>query len=319
MSKSYVLKVVRSDMTTRNGFKWGGVGETTVAQDWAPTKECGNGLHGWLNGIGDISCQSISAEPGALWLTLEVDTLDVIDLSGKVKFPRALTLFMGSMIEAAVIVAEKANEQGPVIGITRSGGDRSTVSGGNRSMVSGGDRSTVSGGDDSTVSGGEGSTVSGGDRSMVSGGDSSTVSGGYRSTVSGGYRSTVSGGHLSMVSGGHLSMVSGGDDSTVSGGEGSTVSGGYRSTVSGGEGSTVSGGEGSTVSGGDSSTVSGGYRSTVSGGYLSTVSGGDGSVLQITYYDARKHIATAYVGEKGIKPYTFYRLNSNHEFEEVTQ
>ena len=212
MEKKYVLKVVRSDLTTRDGFKWGGVGETTVALDWDPTPECGSGLHGWLNGVGDIRCQSISESDDALWLALEVEG-EVVDLGGKVKFEKAKTLYVGTMSEAATVVADLAGEQGPVIGITRSGGDGSTILGGYSSKVSGGSDSVVSGGEGSTVSGGEGSTVSGGDRSMVSGGSHSPASG--RS------HSTVSGGHWSTVSGGDRSTVSGGDESTVSGGDGS--------------------------------------------------------------------------------------------------
>ena len=182
MEKKYVLKVVRSNMTTGNGFKWGGVGETTVAPDWDPTPVCGGGLHGWLNGVGYTGCQSISDSEEALWLALEVEG-EVVDLDRKVKFERAKTLFVGKMSEAAAVVAAHAGERGAVIGIVRSAGDESTVSGGDWSTVSGGDESTVSGGDWSTVSGGDESTVSGGDESTVSGREGSTVSGGPGSVL----------------------------------------------------------------------------------------------------------------------------------------
>ena len=72
-----------------------------------------------------------------------------------------------------------------------------------------------------------------------------------------------------------------------------------------------------TVTGGDWATVTGGDRSTVTGGYEATVTGGEGSALVLSYYDRRKRIATAYVGENGIKPNTPYKLDSNNNFAEV--
>ena len=200
----YVLKVVKPDMTTRGGFKWADVGGTTVAPDWSPMPTCGAGLHGWLSGIGDISCQSISDFEGAIWLALEVEG-PVIDLGGKVKFQSAKTLFAGRLTDAASEVARLSGESGPVIGIVRAGGDYSTVSGGSRA----------------------------------------------------------------------------------------------------------------TVSGGDCSTVSGGSGATVSGGDCSTVSGGIGAALLLSYWDARTRIVVVYVGEGGVKPHTAYKLNSQHQFEEV--
>ena len=324
MEKKYVLKVVRHDMTTRNHFKWGNVGDITVAPDWDPNPKCGGGLHGWLSGVGDIRCQDISESDGARWLVIEVEG-EVVSLGGKVKFERGKTVFAGDMREAAAIVADLSGEQGSVIGIIRSGGDRSTVLGGCHSTLTGGNYSAVSGGDHSIVTGGDLSIVTGGEHSKVSGGDQSTVSGGYHSIVTGGDQSTVSGGDRSIVTGGDLSTVSGGNHSIVTGMDRSIVNGGNYSTVRGGAGSTVTGGVGSTltggkyskVTGGNFSTLMGGEFSTLTGGEFSTVKGDNWSVLQLLYWDGRKRLVIAYVGEDGIKPNTPYRLNNDHQFEEV--
>jgi hypothetical protein len=265
-----VMKVVGPDMRSYGGFLWPESGYVE-APDWDPQPACGRGLHGWLNGQGDYTCQSFTEIDGAKWLILEVDNF--IDLVGKVKFQSCTVVHCGTR-QTATNYLLQAGISGPIIGVT--------VSGGPNSRVSGGDGSTVSGGPNSRVSGGDGSTVSGGPNSRVSGVDGSTVSGGPNS------------------------RVSGGDGSTVVGGYGSTVSGGDGSTVVGGYGSTVVGGYGSTVSGGDGSTVSGGPNSRVSGGDGSTVSGGTGSVLILR--DCNYSPKTATVGENGILPDTPYIL-----------
>ena len=81
-----VLRTCQADGTSSQGFKWPESG-TVKAYDWKPTKECGNGLHGWLWGHGDwglkVKGDSIK------WLVLEVAKDSIIDLSGKVKFPEA--------------------------------------------------------------------------------------------------------------------------------------------------------------------------------------------------------------------------------------
>ena len=273
-----VMKVVGPDMRSYGGFLWPESGYVE-APDWDPQPACGRGLHGWLNGQGDYTCQSFTEIDGAKWLILEVDNF--IDLVGKVKFQSCTVVHCGTR-QTATNYLLQAGISGPIIGVT------------------------VSGGPNSRVSGGDGSTVSGGPNSRVSGGYGSTVSGGPNSRVSGGPNSRVSGGPNSRVSGGDGSTVSGGDGSTVSGGDGSTVVGGDGSTVSGGDGSTVVGGDGSTVVGGDGSTVSGGPNSRVSGGDGSTVSGGTGSVLILR--DCNYSPKTATVGENGILPDTPYIL-----------
>lgn len=79
-----VLRTCNADMTSSNGFKWPASGHVE-APDWQPTKECGNGLHGWLWGCGDWSLKS--KDPNLKWIVVAVEAKSVIDLDGKVKFP----------------------------------------------------------------------------------------------------------------------------------------------------------------------------------------------------------------------------------------
>ena len=161
MSKSLVLKAVSSDMKSYGGFQWPGVGGVAVADDWDASPTCGGGLHGWLNGVGDASCQSWSKSPDAKWLVLSVDTETLVDLWGKVKFPEAEVVHVGDKKSAGDVILA-TGFIGPVIGATVTGGDDATVTGGNYAMVTGGHRATVTGGYGATVTGGYGATVTGG-------------------------------------------------------------------------------------------------------------------------------------------------------------
>ena len=308
MSKSLVLKVVSSDMKSYGGFQWPGVGAVAVADDWDEEPTCGGGLHGWLNGVGDASCQSWSKSPDAKWLVLSVDTETLVDLGGKVKFPKAEVVHVGDKKSAGDVILA-TGFIGPVIGATVTGGDYATVTGGYGATVTGRDYATVTGGRRATVTGGYGATVTGRDYA--------TVTGGYGATVTGGYGATVTGGDNATVTGGDNATVTGGNYATVTGGDYATVTGGRRATVTGGDNATVTGRDYATVTGGYGATVTGGYGATVTGGDNATVTGGDNATLLLSFYNGRKRVVTAYVGENGIKPNTPYRLNEVHEFEEV--
>ncbi len=240
MKHTLVLRTVAADMTSRGGFVWPRKG-TVECPDWDPTPECGQGLHGlaWGTGVATL----IDAPGDRVWLVVKVLTADLVDLNGKVKFPRGTVVHCGDQASATQYVAKRAPLGTAVHWL------------------------------------------------MAQGGDWSTLSGGYRSTLTGGYGSTLTGG----------------DWSTLTGGYGSTLTGGDRSTLTGGYGSTLSGGYGSTLTGGD--------RSTLTGGDRSTLTGGDWSTLSVRHWDGTRYrIATAYVGEDGIKANVAYWLDGRGTF-----
>lgn len=49
-----VVRCCASDLTAHGGFKWPESGPVE-APDWIKNNECGNGLHGWLWGVGNYS------------------------------------------------------------------------------------------------------------------------------------------------------------------------------------------------------------------------------------------------------------------------
>ena len=87
-----VTRYVRADMTAYGGFRWPESGPVE-ATDWKATKQCGNGLHGWSGGKGDASAWS--RKDGDKMLVVEVAKAEIIDLEGKVKFPRCVVLYCG--------------------------------------------------------------------------------------------------------------------------------------------------------------------------------------------------------------------------------
>jgi len=103
--KVLVLRSCRPDMTSHDGFTWPESDEV-VAPDWRPTAECGNGLHGWLWGVGDYSLKY--KEPNAKWLVLEVEKESIIELDGKVKFPKCNIVFCGAFWPAFFMVRKSA-------------------------------------------------------------------------------------------------------------------------------------------------------------------------------------------------------------------
>ena len=84
-----VLRTCAADGSSSHGFKYPLSG-SVEAKDWKPTQECGNGLHGWLWGHGDWSLKVAGDE--ILWLVIEVAADSLIDLGGKVKFPKGNVL-----------------------------------------------------------------------------------------------------------------------------------------------------------------------------------------------------------------------------------
>ena len=66
------LRTCKSDFTSYNNFQWPNeVGAIVHAPDWSPNPECGNGLHGLLNGNEDSSL--LSSDESCVWMVVEAD------------------------------------------------------------------------------------------------------------------------------------------------------------------------------------------------------------------------------------------------------
>jgi hypothetical protein len=223
-----IMKVVNADGTTHGGFVWPlTVGATVEAP------ECGNGLHGWLNGEGYIDAADIC--PGSIWLLVGVRT-KLLDLGAKVRFRKGTILAVGTAQEIAAEIIRRRPGSRPHYG-THATGEGGTARGGYGSTVTGGRGCTITGGDGSAVSGGACSDATGGAGSVVSGGAGSTVRGGHGARIVGGDRSELTVGWGGRALGSDYCTIVGGCWSVLIGGKGCAITGGTDSAVTGGLGS----------------------------------------------------------------------------------
>ncbi|MCF7536193.1 hypothetical protein [Pseudomonas petrae] len=173
-----VLRTCFADLTSYGGFQWPDeVSSVVEFADWNPEAVCGGGGHGWLFGQGDAGASSSIGIADAKWLVVEVPLPSVVALGGKVKFPSCIIRHIGDKTSATQYLLEHEVRAASVavIGITLTGGDRSTLTGGDDSTLTGGNRSTLTGGYGSTITGGYGSTITGGVDSTLTGGDKSEL------------------------------------------------------------------------------------------------------------------------------------------------
>jgi hypothetical protein len=113
-AEAIVLRTCNEDMTSNGGFKWPESGEV-VAPDWDPRPVCGYGLHGLLDGEGDWGLMNWSLGAKALLVRVAVSTL--VQIGGKVKFPRGVVVKVGHL---AALVCELLCDPNRIVGeVTR--------------------------------------------------------------------------------------------------------------------------------------------------------------------------------------------------------
>ena len=89
--KVLALKILYANgQSYHNKFQYPGVGHTVSAPDWMPSEDCGQGLHGYLWGHGDITVSLYN--PGELLLYQVHEVGEYISLTGKIKYPSALVV-----------------------------------------------------------------------------------------------------------------------------------------------------------------------------------------------------------------------------------
>ena len=278
MNKRLILRNCNPDGTSKKGFKWNtAIGAVNTCPDWIDNNECGNGLHGWLDGIGDTSVSSYNSS--SLWLVAEVEKFN--DCGGKVKFQSCTVVFTGTMIECSKYLFDQGI-RGPIIGLTgdhseggdysaliavgkrmQSSGHYSTQKAGSLSTQTAGDESTQTAGNLSTQKAGYSSTQTAGDESTQTAGDYSTQKAGYYSTQTAGYSSTQTAGSKSTQTAENYSTQTAGNNSTQTAGSLSTQKAGNSSTQTAGDNSTQTAGNYSNITCGNDCKVRAGLHSVV--------------------------------------------------------
>ena len=281
---AFVLRCCASDGTSRNGFKWPGVGETAAAPDWKDNGNCGHGLHGWLYGQGDHTTCDYLANEDALWLVVEVKKSDIRMLGGKCKFHSGVVRFAGMKEQAAEYLVAHEPQAALVAVIGRS------------------------------VTVGENEIATVGDLGTATAGDRGTATAGYRGTATAGYRGTATAGYSGTATAGYSGTATAGDLGTATAG--------YSGTATAGDSGTATAGDSGTATAGDRGTATAGYSGTATAGDLGTATAGYSGTICIKYWDDKKsryRMVVGYVGEDNIKANVAYRLDDDHKFVEVSK
>lgn len=177
-------------MTSYMGFKWPESG-FVQAPDWDSRPIPGKGLHGLLWGEGDGSL--LNWDYDAKWLVVEVDGNSIVDLGGKVKFPRGDVVFCGSRKEATDFVLARSPSR-LVAGAIVSVGNHDTAKSGDGGTSISGDYGT-------SVSGDYGKSISGDCGTSISGESGKSIVGSY-GFASAGRRGTATAGEFGIAEAG---------------------------------------------------------------------------------------------------------------------
>ena len=214
MKKNYILKTIKSDMTSRGGFKWKKRG-LVVCPDWDPNDECGNGLHGALNGEGDGLL--FNWGPDAIWIVAEVDITKGIDLGGKWKFPEARVIYAGDRKSATNLIYEKCGMVACIGGTAKAG---------HYGAATAGDYGTATAGNDGTAKAGHWGTAKAGHYGAATAGnwgtakadDYGTAKAGYWGTAKAGYWGTATAGHYGKATVGYEGIATVDNEGTATAG-----------------------------------------------------------------------------------------------------
>jgi hypothetical protein len=168
-----VLRTVSAGLTSYGGFKWPESGHV-VCPDWKPTKECGNGFHGLINGAGNHGL--LSSDPSAKWQVVETAADSVIDLGGKGKFPECDIVYCGTKEQAIKLICERAPAGTPVVFGTATAGYGGTATAGYGGTATAGERGTATAGYGGTATAGDRGTATAGDRGTATAGECGSIS-----------------------------------------------------------------------------------------------------------------------------------------------
>lgn len=274
-----VLRTCNSDMTSYGGFKWPTSGYVE-APDWMPTRDCGNGLHGWLHGHGDGEASSYW-DSDCNWLVVSIPSGELIDLNGKVKFKCGEVVFCGDRIGAIdyLLANDQIASTAPIVGAMITVGSYKVGYGGHRSVVHSGNYGVSRGEELSTV------------------------------------KSGVGGVSISSASGVSDSGING---YAISGNRGTSTCGDYGTAISGYLGTSTSGFQGTSTSGSRGTAISGNYGTSFVGEDGHAASGEQGTII-IRYWNGTSFVVkVGYIGKDGLLANELYRLDKrSHNFVRV--
>ena len=164
MNKVLCLRTCDAQRRGHGGFQWPESGYVE-APDWSPEPCCGKGLHGLLWGEGEAF--QLSDFEDAVWLVVAVDAADIVDLGGKVKFPRGEVVYCGVRDGATAYILANGGAGKACAYARVTVGDGGTATAGDRGTATAGDRGTATAGGGGTATAGGGGTATAGDEGTL--------------------------------------------------------------------------------------------------------------------------------------------------------
>jgi hypothetical protein len=213
-TETLILRLSSKDGKAYDGFQWSNSG-TVSAPDFKPTAECGNGLHGWLKGEGDASSSAFIDDPEALWIVAAVKTDSIIDLKGKVKFPKCMVVYSGNQKDATNLIKKHHPEASAIIGYTATAGDDGTATAGNYGTATAGHRGTATAGHRGTATAGDYGTATAGDYGTATAGGCGTATAGNDGTATAGNDGTATAGVCGTATAGHRGTATADEHGTI--------------------------------------------------------------------------------------------------------
>jgi hypothetical protein len=199
---NYYLRTTDKDGKAYGGFQWPmEIGAIVTAPDWLPTNDCGNGLHGLLNGLGN-PCH-LSFETNKVWWI--VAAANAIDLSGKHKFETCRVISFGS--RKLITSQMNALVPGAVHGLEVGAGDDGTATAGYDGTATAVDYGTATAGDYGTATAGYNGTATAGHKGTATAGHNGTATAGYNGTATAGYNGTATAGHKGTATAGDKGVL----------------------------------------------------------------------------------------------------------------
>jgi hypothetical protein len=198
---AYMLRTCNADMIAHNGFKWPESGPVECT-DWDPKPQCGNGLHGLLNGEGEGLL--LNWDHAAKWLVVEVLASEVVAIdNAKVKVPRGVVLFAGDRMGATDLIATLCPASRAIVGYTATAGYGGTATAGARGTATAGYDGTATAGYGGTATAGARGTATAGYDGTATAGVDGTATAGVGGTATAGARGTATAGYGGTATAGY--------------------------------------------------------------------------------------------------------------------
>lgn len=217
---------VNGKLVAFGGFEWPESGYVE-APDWSPDPSCGGGLHGLLGGKGDGYLLDWGED--TVWLVVEAEG-EIVDLDGKVKFPRGVVAHCGDRVSATAYLRSEGYEN--VVGDTVTVGDGAISKVGDMATAVAGDRGTAVAGLRGTAVVGDYATATAGYRGTATAGYRGTAVAGDMGTATSGLRGTATAGYMGTATAGPYGTATAGDFGYAMAGEGGNAKVGHMGEIS---------------------------------------------------------------------------------------